>query len=62
MWFILMLRSTFELQQEPMRFILVLPSTFELLQEPMRVFVKHQAGSVEVLLVFADQCLMFICE
>jgi len=45
-----------------MSVILVLRNTFELLQEPMRVFVKHQAGSVEVLLVFADQCLMFICE
>jgi len=30
MRFILMLRSTFELLQEPMRFILMLRSTFEL--------------------------------
>ncbi|CAM4727831.1 unnamed protein product [Leuciscus chuanchicus] len=36
MRFILVLLSTFELQQEPMRFILVLRSTFELQQEPMR--------------------------
>ncbi|XDV51285.1 hypothetical protein PO909_020201 [Leuciscus waleckii] len=36
MRFILVLRSTFELLQEPMRFILVLRITFELQQEPMR--------------------------
>ncbi len=33
MRFVLVLRSTFELLQEPMRFVLVLRSTFELLQE-----------------------------
>ncbi|ROK15907.1 Eukaryotic translation initiation factor 2-alpha kinase 3 [Anabarilius grahami] len=36
MRFILVLRSTFELPQEPMRFVLVLRSTFEPPQEPMR--------------------------
>ncbi|ROL44264.1 3-hydroxymethyl-3-methylglutaryl-CoA lyase, cytoplasmic [Anabarilius grahami] len=36
MRFILVLRSTFELQQDPMRFILVLRSTFELQQDPVR--------------------------
>ncbi|ROL42181.1 hypothetical protein DPX16_1366 [Anabarilius grahami] len=42
MRFILVLRSTFELQQEPMRFILVLRITFELQQEPMRfILVLH---------------------
>ncbi len=38
-----MLRSTFELLQEPMRFVLVLRSTFELLQEPMRFVLVYAA-------------------
>jgi len=33
-----------------------LASTFELLQEPMR-FVLAQVGLVELLFMFADQCL-----
>jgi len=42
-----------------MRFILVLHLScrFELLQGPMRFVLMSQAGSIEILFVFADQNL-----
>jgi len=40
-----------------MMFILMLRITFELLQEPMRFVLLCQAGLVELLFIFADQCL-----
>jgi len=51
------LHSMFELPQEPIRFILVLHSTFKHHQEPTRFVLTCQAGSVELLFMFADQCL-----
>jgi len=40
-----------------MRLILVLRCTFELPQEPIRFVVMHQSSTVELLFMFADQCL-----
>jgi len=43
-----------------MRFILLLHSMFELLQEPMRFVLVSQAGLVELLFMFTDQCLLYM--